>query len=334
MKKKVLLLVVTGLTFIAAELFAQQKLAQTGMKFLSVGGDPRIAAMGGAYTAAEGYSSSVFYNPASMARITSSIDAMVAATLWIADINHGYGSIAIRPGDGSLGVFALSLQTVSYGDLIGTAATLGAGGGFVETGKFSPSAFAVGLGYAIALNEKLSIGGHARYVRQSIGTFLQKANQPPTDFTAEVGSFDFGVLYHTGYKSLNFGMSVRNFSKEIRYIQENFQLPLTFKMGLSMDLMDLFDVDKSSHSFLVTVDAEHPRDFQEQVRIGGEYTFFKLLCLRAGYVSSANEEGISYGAGFMKLYDFDEKHIVGADYAYTPFGVFGGVHRFSFHFSF
>jgi hypothetical protein len=334
MNKKVVLLVGVTLLLSCHELSAQQKLAQTGMKFLSVGGDPRIAAMGGAYTAGEGYASSVFYNPASMARITSSVDAMIGATLWIADINHGYGSIAIRPGDGSLGVFAISLQTVEYGDLIGTSASLGTGGGFVETGKFSPSAFAVGIGYAVALNEKLSIGGHGRYVRQSLGSFLQKANEPPTNFIGEVGSFDLGILYRTGYKSLNFGMSIRNFSKEIRYIQENFQLPLTFKMGLSMDMMDLFEIEKASHSLLLTVDAEHPRDYQEQVRVGGEYTFMKLFCLRAGYVSSANEEGISYGAGFMKLYDFDEQHIVGADYAYTPFGVFGGVHRFSFHISF
>jgi hypothetical protein len=55
-----------------------------------------------------------------------------------------------------------------------------------------------------------------------------------------------------------------------------------------------------------------------------------LLALRAGFVSLADEQKFSYGVGLSKfLGDVG----LGVDYAYTPFGIFGNVHRFSFQFT-
>ena len=81
----------------------------------------------------------------------------------------------------------------------------------------------------------------------------------------------------------------------------------------------------------MSIDAEHPRDFVEQVRFGGEYTFHNQISLRAGYVSPTDEQGISLGVGVRQpLSDTT----IGVDYAYTSFGVFDKVHRFSLQFSF
>ncbi|MEL7361314.1 MAG: DUF3308 domain-containing protein, partial [Bacteroidota bacterium] len=54
----------------------RDKLAQTGMKFLSISADPRAAAMGSAATAREGGSAMLFYNPAGMVRFDGAVDAM------------------------------------------------------------------------------------------------------------------------------------------------------------------------------------------------------------------------------------------------------------------
>ena len=66
MKKYIYSLVLIG---ILAGLLnaADRKLAQTGMKFLSTSLDARVTALGEAFTAAEGYSTMMFYNPAGMA---------------------------------------------------------------------------------------------------------------------------------------------------------------------------------------------------------------------------------------------------------------------------
>ncbi len=140
------------------------------------------------------------------------------------------------------------------------------------------------------------------------------------------------MLYDTGFRSLNFALSVRNFSQELTYVDENFELPLTFNVGLSMDLTDLMaTVDPNMHAFNFMIEAERPRDFSEQIKLGGEYTFMNILALRAGYVFPTDEAGISLGAGL----NYGVSNIgIGVDYAYTTFGVFDSVQRMGVHLSF
>ena len=141
----------------------------------------------------------------------------------------------------------------------------------------------------------------------------------------DVFAFDFGVLYKTGFKSLNLGMTIRNFSNEIKFVDEGFQLPLTFKLGLSMNMLDIFEIDPNSNSVLFSVDAEHPRDNKEMLRLGVEYTFMNILSLRTGYVTpETSEAGIQAGIGLR--YDVGGINL-GVDYAYTDFGIFDSVQR-------
>ena len=135
---------------------------------------------------------------------------------------------------------------------------------------------------------------------------------------------DFGVLYWTGYKSLTLALNTRNFSQENKYSEESFELPLTFRMGLAMDLIDFTDMEKDAHSLILSLDTERPRDFAEQVKIGVDYTIMKTLSLRAGYVTPTDEQGISLGVGFGR--DLGSLALR-VDYAYTDFGVFDSVNR-------
>jgi hypothetical protein len=309
----------------------QVKLAQTGMKFLSVGTDARAAALGDAFTAMDGNSGSLFYNPAGMARQASLVSLALGQTQWIADINHNFLSAAFAPWGGEYGVIGVMVQTVDYGELQGTIRSDNEQG-YIDLGDFKPRGTMIGIGYARALNDKFSVGGSAKWVRQNLGLSTIGVTQSGYVTSSNVTSlyaFDFGIMYRTGFKSLAFGMAVRNFSKEAKFQSEGFQLPLTFRIGLSMNMVDVLPLDAEMHSLTIVVDAEHPRDFKEQIKIGGEYTFMKILSLRLGYVAPADEHGISYGVGLAK----DLTGVgLGVDYALVPFGVFGNVHRFSFQF--
>ncbi|MCW8850841.1 MAG: PorV/PorQ family protein, partial [Melioribacteraceae bacterium] len=258
-------------------------------------------------------------------------------TQWIADIKYMHASAAIAPSDGAYGVFGFSVASVDYGTFNRTIRDGSGEAGYIDLGEYSPKAMALGLGYAKALSDKFSIGGNLKYVYQDLGSghivglgetsgsYVEKS------FDVNVFAFDFGILYKTGFKSLNFGMSLRNFSQEIEYVEESFQLPLTFKLGLSMDLFDLFEMDKEVHSFLFAIDAEHPRDYKEQLHIGGEYTFYNALSLRLGYILPTDEQGINAGVGVKhSLAGFN----FGVDYAYLDFGIFENVHRFSINISY
>ena len=312
----------------------EQKLAQTGLKFLAVTADPRAEAFGGAFTAVEGSSSAMFFNPSCMARLNGLTSVMLARTNWIGEIKHNFGSIAFSPWGGDYGVLGVAVQFVDYGEIIETVRDGNPlGSGYIDLGTFKPTGLMIGVGYARALSDKFSLGGGVKFAQQDLGETVNEVvngEYIKAGNKTSVVAFDFGILYRTGFKSLNFGMTVRNFSKEVRYQDEGFQLPLTFKIGLAMNVLDFTDLDKDMHSLLVAVDAEHPRDFGEQVRIGGEYLFMKTLALRIGYVGPADEHSVSYGVGVKQSF---EGFGFGLDYSYTPFGIFDPVHRFALQFS-
>jgi len=336
MKKNIILL---GLLFFLLGLAVRpvfsgnRKLAQTGMKFLVVAPDARSSALSGALTAMDGSSTSLFYNPASMARMNSTLHISLGQVQWIADINYVYGTAAFRPAQGNYGVFAVSFLSVDYGDFLGTIRAQNSQG-YLDIGIFHPTAYTFGLGYARSLTDKFSVGGHVKYVKQSLTggiiNFDAAQSEQTENFAVGVVAYDFGMLYRTGYKSLQIGMDIRNFSQEIKYISESFQLPLTFKMGAAMNIMDFFKAAKANSLFL-SFDYIHPRDYDEQFDIGMEYIFMKTLALRMGYTMPTDEQGLSMGAGLnQSIFGY---HLA-IDYAYTPFGVFNSVHRISVEFSF
>lgn len=311
-----------------------KKLAQSGFKFLSVPMDARSSALSGALTSLEGRSTSLFYNPASMSRMGYQFDMSLGQVNWIADIKYLYGSVAYRPMDGMLGVFGLTFLSVDYGEMQSTILANNEQG-FLDVGTFYPYAYAVGFGYAKALTDKFSVGGQIKYAFQDLGGGVVRFNADESQYTQRfntgVLAFDFGILYHTGYKSLVFGMNIRNFSQEIQYIKESFQLPLNFEMGISMNMLDLTDISPDQHKLVLSIDATHPRDYPEQLNIGMEYVFMKTFALRAGWTTPTDEQGMSFGFGLRpKVANMN----LGFDYAYTPFGIFNDVHRISFNLSF
>ncbi len=185
------------------------------------------------------------------------------------------------------------------------------------------------MGYAKILTDQFSVGGQVRWVRQSLGESII----PVTDSTTSTVenevtpvAFDFGTMFRTGIKSLTFAMSVRNFSEEIQFQQEGFQLPLLFSLGISMDMMDVLD-ESSDMSLLVSVDAIHPRSHPEQLLMGVEWTVLETVSFRGGYITGEDEGGLKFGFGLSRFG-------LQIDYAYAPFGVFDNVQQFTFRFGY
>jgi hypothetical protein len=156
------------------------------------------------------------------------------------------------------------------------------------------------------------------------GRSINIGDTNPHDFRKATVAFDFGVVYRTGFRSLNIAMRARNFSRDLEYERNPFELPLTFQIGASMNLMDFTHLDPSLHAFALSVDAERHRDYPEQLRLGGEYIFMNTIALRAGYAYPTDQQGVNLGVGLQA----DVRGIAfGADYAYIPFGLFGGVNQ-------
>lgn len=303
---------------------AQTKLAQTGFNFLNVATDARASAMGDAVNSLSGYSGALFQNPASMADLTNLVSSTFSVNNWIADIRYLSASAVFAPFSGDYGVIGVSLQSVDYGEIQGTMVANNEAS-YVDTYIMKPNALAIGIGYAKMLNDKFGVGAQVRYAYQSLGE-SQLASGLKTN-KANAVAFDFGTVYKTGFESLAFGMSVRNFSKEVKFEEEGFQLPLIFTIGISANLFDFVGMPASDHALLLTLDSTHPRSHPEQVKFGAEYQFMKMFFLRGGFVTANSEDSYTLGAG-ISTFGFE------VDYAYTPFGVFDNVQRFTARFSF
>lgn len=325
---------------LAQQVEERDKLAQSGMKFLSVSADPRIAALGGAATALATGPGALFYNPAGLARTESGAGVFLGQTGWIADINYNHGAVSLRPAGGRFGVIGISVLAVDYGELQETVFDASSEAGFRDLGTFSPTAYAFGVGYARTVTDRFSVGGQVKYVNQDFGAAATAFTPSETEggegtytreeLTEGVIAYDFGMMYDTPFPGLAFAVSARNFSQQASFGEgEGFQLPLTLQIGAALDTRELTGLDPSLHRIVLAVDAEDPYDFSSQIEAGGEYTFANTLALRAGYVFPSDVQGVSFGAGIRQRLGGVG---FGADYSYSDLGVFDTVHRVAIRF--
>jgi hypothetical protein len=307
-----------------------KKIAQTGMKWLSIPIGARGSGLGGAFTAVANDAGAIFWNPAGLA-LAEGNRIFLNRTQWIADISVNAGALSFNTG--RWGILAVSFEQVDWGTLHGTKRDPSpTGSGYVETGGFSPEDWAVGMGYAYRVSDKFMFGGHLRYVHENLGSAFEGSFDAPKTFTGEMNlaAFDLGTLYYTGFRDLRLAMSLQNFSQEDKYRAESFPLPLTFKFGAVMDILSLA-MKQPDHTLTLALDALHPRDYSERLHFGTEYGFRNAVFLRAGYKTNYNEEDLSLGAGLkLKISGM----AAGIDYAYVRFAHFDAVQMFSFDFQF
>ncbi len=307
------------------------KYGQSGFQFMSVTSDAKAAAMGESVTAIDMNSSSVFFNPACLANMNKIIDITLSQNSWIAGITHNNISFSFNPFDGKFGTIGISYRGIDYGDDIqGAAVSANDPRGYILTDMLVPTANSMGISYAKRLTDRFAVGGQFKQVIQDFGDMKITANTT-TDSTTIVNycgnpfALDFGTIFKTNIESLQFGMSVRNFSQEVQYENEGFQLPLVFTMGISADVVD-FTKFSDIHSLVVNIDASHYRARPEQLKIGIEYTLMNMLSLRTGYISNSQEYNFTFGVGVSKLgFSFD--------YAFIPFDSFDSVQMMTLRFN-
>lgn len=313
--------------------FAQSKIGSTAAPFLNIGVGPRAISMGGAFIATANDVSSLYWNPAGASRSNTN-EAMFAHSSWFADINYNWAAAMVKLGDA--GTLGLNLTHLDYGDMeITTLAEQDGTGQF-----FSAHDLSMGLTYAYNLTDRFSLGGTVKFVQQKIW-----------NTSASAFAVDLGVLFHSDIYGLRIAATITNFGTDMQmdgqdlYVQhdidpnnygnndqilaalrtDEFPLPLTFRIGLAMDLLDT-----EEHRFTLAADALHPNDNDESINVGGEYMFNNLIAFRLGYKSlflDNAEEGFTAGVGLN--YNFTSDFGIRVDYAYQDFGVLDYTQHFA-----
>lgn len=327
--KKVLIILLLSVVYI----FGQTKVGSTAAPFLNIAVSPRAISMGGAFIATANDVSSLYWNPAGASRSDIN-EAMFSHSRWFADINYNWAGAMVKLG--GAGTLGLSLTYLDYGDIeVTTLAEQDGTGEF-----FSASDMSLGLTYAYNLTDRFSLGGTVKYIQQKIW-----------NSSASAIAIDLGVLFHSDIYGLRIGATITNFGTGMQMdgkdllVQhdidpniygnndqilanlqtDEFPLPLTFRIGLAMDVLDTDD-----HRFTLAADALHPNDNSESVNVGAEYMFNNLIAFRVGYKSlflDNSEEGLTAGIGLN--YNFATDFGVRIDYAYQDFEVLDYTQHFS-----
>ncbi|HWN80516.1 MAG TPA: PorV/PorQ family protein [Candidatus Udaeobacter sp.] len=292
----------------ATEIF--EKVGTIGGQFLKIGIGARATAMGEAYTSIADDATAVFWNPAGVARLSGNIVSFSHAA-WPAELDLNQGAYIFSVGF-IPGMMAVHARALSMDPILRTDTTHPEGDGtFFDAGDF-----AIGFTYGRSFTDKFSAGVGVNYVQETLA-----------DYDASTATFDFGVLYDTGYRSLRIGMAIANIGSEMEFIEDTVKMPIVFRLGSSIKV-----VESGPHAALAAVEFSHPPDNAERGNLGSEYSFKDFLFIRGGYKFNYDSEGLTAGAGVK--FPASSAATAKLDYSWSDFETLGGVHRFSAELSF
>ncbi|MFW5972510.1 MAG: PorV/PorQ family protein [Bacteroidota bacterium] len=304
---------------------------RTAFQFLKIGIGARQAGLGEASIALVRDVNSVFWNPANIAAIESG-EASFSYTRWLADMNYVSGAVGARWN--GVGVFALSIASLDYGD-IPEAVVAGGQEGDGRTGaSFSGGDLMVGLAYTREFTDRLAIGINLKMIRESLATGIDIASE---HFVGTAGSFafDVGTNYNLGYRGIRLSMAAQNFAGSVKWLGddsdriEGYDLPLIFRIGMSTHLVggqDAFFDAGPDHRVALSAEAINTNDYSERVNLGLEYTFTDFLSLRGGYRFNYAEGKWAAGVGLNPGVSGVALRL---DYAYVHYEFLDAPHRFS-----
>lgn len=193
-------------------------------------------------------------------------------------------------------------------------------------GHFGASDLMLGASYGKRLPDLgLGLGATAKYIKQSIG-----------ERSASAYAVDLGALYRLRSAPVSLGASLVNLGTQVRFVEQGYPLPLTFRLGAAYGMTAKFP-----HALTAQLDL--PRDNSPNLRLGLEYLGFGPFALRMGYRTTSAAQrsaalgkalgsqapglaefyGMFMGAGFRSKFG-------NMDYTLLPYGELGNAHRFSF----
>jgi len=301
---------------------AVTKVATCAANWLKIESGVKGISMGGSQVASGSGISGIFYNPASIA-FTKSSEVYYSKSYYLAGISHNtLGYVTQISSSDYLGLYLFYLDS---GEMEVTTVISPDGTGEM----FNVLDLSVRFLYGKQLTDRLRIGAAIKYFREDI-------------YTAQMQSLviDLGSNFDTGMYGFILGMSVSNFGPEVQYegdaldvtvdddiavagklskITNKFPVPLTFRIGLSNDVIG--GGEESVHRLTFSADAINPIDYTVYGGVGFEYSWRDIAFVRGGTRLYHDTAGISLGGGL-------KWNMFAVDYAYVNYGILEETHQF------
>jgi hypothetical protein len=269
----------------------------TAAGFLCVGTGAGVLGRGGATLGLGGELDMVPWNAAALGWLDETQIALAHATL-VDDTQQEWAAVGGRAGRTGLRWSVEGLYQ-SEGRFEGRDAL------DQDTGEFDVASMALGLHVAHPLGPLVTVGVGGKYVGEKLGPVSGAGY-----------TLDAGLQARAGI--VGAGVAVTNLGGSMSYSGSSYDLPMNVGVGAAADL--------PGTGLRLAVDANFPRSYYRDVRVGAEWRFHGILALRAGYRRELEaprdlaEDGPSFGvgAGLRGLW---------LDYAYVIPGVGDGQHR-------
>ena len=311
------------------------RVATSAANWLKIETGTKAIGMAGAYTAMPGGVSGIPYNPSSVTFVKGQ-EGFFSTTQYFANISHSVLGYATNMS--GVDFAAAHIFFLDSGSMDVTTEEFPEGTG--ETFNFTGMCFRGTYGRIIT--NRLRIGFTGKYIRETIYTTYMES------FAIDIGSH-----FDTGLWGFNLGMSISNLGPEVKFdgeglefecddvtpsnickrVTESFILPLTFRLGLSNNIMgpDSDFIKSDKHILVVAFDAINPIDYTLYSTFGMEYVFNDMFYLRAGTHMGHDTADLSLGAGMA----FDiSSYKFSIDYAFVNYGILDYTHQFGLNFEF
>lgn len=302
---------------------AAQSPITTAVPFLSITPDARGAGLADCGVASEADAYSMYYNPAKYAFIGSNTTVGLGYSRWTLGQTNLYNA-AVAQRIGQRSTLAATFR-YHQGLAVESLNTLGQWGG-----TFTPHDLAVDLGYAIRLNDALSLAVAGRYIQSNaFGKDDDVVNVYDRIKTGRSFAADLGVYYRKPVRlggldaRLALGASITNLGTKIGYSKDKNPylkefIPTTLRLGTSLKvnlggdhaLTGMADLTKLLVPSQLTVESrdqsvfmgmiqsfyDAPGGFKEELYeinygLGLDYAWRDMLHVRTGYFNQPALKG-------------------------------------------
>lgn len=185
-------------------------------EFLNLNASARIAGLGGSLISVRDDDASLAYHNPALLNATMHRQLAFSHAFHLAGINHGYASYAHHVQDWGL-TWHGGIQYTSYGD-------------FEERdefgnllGSFKAAEYALTLGAARVIDERLALGANLKMISSQLGGFNSLGV-----------SLDLGAIYFDTSRMVSVGLVFKNIGTQISTYDENEREPLPFDIQLGI----------------------------------------------------------------------------------------------------
>jgi len=217
----------------AGSLDGNQNVITTAVPFLMISPDARSAGLGDAGVAMPDDINGMHWNLAKFPFYARKGAVSLSYTPWlrqlVPDISLAYLTAYIKSGERS--AIAGSLRFFSLGQIQFTDQT------GQSLGNYTPSEFAIDLGYSSKLSDNFSLGVGLRYIYSNLaGGFNQSQSpiEPGVAYAGDIAAYYTNKTRLQGYKvDYSIGLTTTNIGSKITYTSAQFEnfIPINLRLG-------------------------------------------------------------------------------------------------------